>query len=559
MNALVGKTLQDGKYTLDAVLGYGGFGVTFRATHHYLGYTVVIKTLNPDLFSHPQFAKLEQQFWNEGRRLALCVHPNIVRVNDFFVEAGVPYLVMDYIPGQTLEEIVLPNHPLPEALAIQYIRQIGAALQLVHHNGLLHRDVKPQNIILHRETHQAVLIDFGIAREFTGNTQTHTSLITQGYAPIEQYIAHEKRTPATDVYGLAATLYTLLTAQVPVASILRDRQPMPEPRDLQPHLNAATNQAVMYGMAIEAHYRPATVAEWLALLPTEASRFSAPPLPVPTPQTSPTTAATVAIGAPASPAPVPQSPAPSPAPVAVIPKPGRSRPVLIGLMTVVGGVVAALGAVWLSGRQSVPPSDPVTSQAPPASAPVEELPPQSQPSPPPRSELPVTSELPAEPSPPSEPDEVQSPIEPPPPQPQTDQTFSGTVPGIPVGTSEQEIVAALGEPSQTNENAYWANTRSAIYDLVPEQITLGYIYDKDTDRLRQTEVSFAQSVDPEVMQSTLDEMLGGAASSAIQQGLADVQQRYSNQYSFAVGELEGVIERNERDRIYIGVWDADLH
>lgn len=557
MSALVGKTLQDGKYTLDAVLGYGGFGVTFRATHHYLGYTVVIKTLNPDLANHSQFAELEQQFWNEGRRLAACVHPNIVRVNDFFVEAGVPYLVMDYLPGQTLEEIVLPDHPLPEAVAIQYIQQIGAALQVVHHNGLLHRDVKPQNIILHQETQQAVLIDFGISREYTGNTQTHTSLITEGYAPIEQYIAQEKRTPATDIYGLAATLYTLLTAQVPVASILRDRQPMPEPRTLQPQINAATNQAILRGMAIEPRHRPATVAEWLALLPTESTHFSAVSSPAPASHTSLTSAATVAVGSPASPSPAPRSAA-SPPPVAVIaPQSRRSRSALIvGLMIVAGVVVGSLGAVWFSTRRSAPTSDPIASEVPPASDPtsdpIDELPPQAQPSPPLSSELPDESPTPSEPV-------AQPTFEPDPPQPQTDQTFSDPVPGIPVGTIEQDIVAALGEPSETTEDAYWANTRSAIYDLVPEQITLGYIYDKDTNRLRQTEVSFAQSVDLEVMQSTLDEILNGAANSAIQQGLSDVQQRSSNQYSFAVGELEGVIERNDRDRIYIGVWDADLH
>jgi eukaryotic-like serine/threonine-protein kinase len=271
MNTLLGKALQDGKYTLDELLGQGGFGVTFRATHHYLGQTVVIKTLNLVNQNHPQFSKMEQQFHDEARRLALCVHPNIVRVNDFFIEDNVPYLVMDYIPGRTLDQIIFPNQPLPEPIAVHYIRQIGAALEVVHQNGLLHRDVKPQNIILRQGTQEVILIDFGISREFTdGKTQTHTSLISEGYAPIEQYVMQEKRTPATDVYGLAATLYALLTAQVPIASILRDRRPMPAPRDLQPQLSAAVNQAVMRGMAVEARYRPSTVSDWLALLP-EAS------------------------------------------------------------------------------------------------------------------------------------------------------------------------------------------------------------------------------------------------------------------------------------------------
>ncbi len=316
MNTLLGKTLQGGKYTLDQLLGQGGFGVTFRATHHYLGQPVVIKTLNMVNQNHPQFSKMEQQFHDEARRLALCVHPNIVRVNDFFIEDDVPYLVMDYIPGQTLEQIVFPNHPLPEEIAVHYIRQIGAALEVVHQNGLLHRDVKPQNIILRQGTQEVILIDFGIAREFTdGKTQTHTSLISEGYAPIEQYVMQERRTPATDVYGLAATLYALLTAQVPIASILRDRRPMPAPRDLQPQLSAAVNQAVMRGMAVEARYRPSTVSDWLALLP-EASP-DLPPIASPNSgrRSSTSTAATVAVSPRYSSGPFRRQPRSQPQPV----------------------------------------------------------------------------------------------------------------------------------------------------------------------------------------------------------------------------------------------------
>jgi serine/threonine-protein kinase len=268
MNSLVGKTLQGGKYTLEQELGRGGFGVTFKATHQYLGQVVVIKTLSESLHLHPDFAKFQRQFQDEARRLALCIHPNIVRVSDFFIEADWPYMVMDYVPGPTLQAVVFPAKPLSEATAINYIRQVGEALKVVHQKGLLHRDIKPENIILRQGTQEVVLIDFGIAREFTPNsTQTHTRIVSDGYAPIEQYLEKEKRSPASDVYGLAATLYALLTAQLPVPAILRDRQPMPAPRDLQPQLRAAVNQAVMRGMAVEARYRPASVDEWLLLLP----------------------------------------------------------------------------------------------------------------------------------------------------------------------------------------------------------------------------------------------------------------------------------------------------
>ncbi|HBB30724.1 MAG TPA: serine/threonine protein kinase [Cyanobacteria bacterium UBA8803] len=265
---LVGKTLQGGKYTLEQELGRGGFGITYKAIHHYLGQAVVIKTLNESIRLNPDFPRFQRLFQDEARRLALCIHPHIVRVSDFFVEEGWPYMVMDYVEGHTLQTVVLKRQPLSEATAIHYIRQIGEALKVVHHKGLLHRDVKPANIIRRQGTHDVVLIDFGIAREFTlDSTQTHTNMLSEGYAPLEQYLTKEKRTPASDVYGLAATLYTLLTAQIPTPAVIRDRQPMLAPQELQPELSAAVNQAVMRGMALEAHYRPTTVAEWLSLLP----------------------------------------------------------------------------------------------------------------------------------------------------------------------------------------------------------------------------------------------------------------------------------------------------
>ena len=271
MNSLVGKTLQGGKYTLEEELGRGGFGVTFRAMHHFLGQGVVIKTLNETTQARREVGGSYQKFQDEARRLASCVHPNIVRVSDFFEEDGLPYMVMDYIPGAPLDKLVFPDRPLAEAIALHYIRQIGAALEVVHAKGLLHRDIKPQNIILREGTQEVVLIDFGIAREFSGDaTQTHTSLVSAGYAPVEQYLSQGKYTPASDVYGLAATLYALLTAKVPPASILRDRQPMASPREVNPQISPAVSQAVMRGMAVEARHRPESVAAWLTLLPPVA-------------------------------------------------------------------------------------------------------------------------------------------------------------------------------------------------------------------------------------------------------------------------------------------------
>ncbi|HEY9661618.1 MAG TPA: serine/threonine-protein kinase [Allocoleopsis sp.] len=265
----VGKTLQSGKYTLEQALGQGGFGITYLATHQTLGQKVVVKTLNDALQRDAKFLEFQQQFHKEAQTLAQFSHPNIVRVTDFFVEAELPYIVMDYVPGQTLKDVVAPQRPLPEATAIHYIRQIGSALTAVHQHHLLHRDVKPNNMILRQGTDQVILIDFGIAREFTPDmTQTHTGILSAGYAPIEQYLPRAKRTPATDVYGLAATLYTLLTGEVPIPAPLRQHQTLPNPRELRSDLSSRVENAVLQGMALDALHRPATIEAWLALLPS---------------------------------------------------------------------------------------------------------------------------------------------------------------------------------------------------------------------------------------------------------------------------------------------------
>jgi serine/threonine protein kinase len=559
MDTLIGTTLQSGKYTLDEELGRGGFGITFKATHHLLSQVVVIKTLNEALRKDPNYLNFQQKFQDEARRLALCNHPNIVRISDYFVEADRAYMVMDYIPGPTLEEVVFPDHPLPEAIAIHYIRQIASALKVVHQNGLLHRDIKPQNIILRQGTDQVVLIDFGIAREFKpGSAQTHTNLISTGYAPIEQYMSRENRTPATDVYGLAATLYSLLTAQVPVASILRDRQPMPAPRDLAPGLSGAVNQAVVRGMAIEARHRPASVDEWLSLLPDAAATPVATQPPVSTPAAQPNrTAATI----PLIPRhfPQPSEPVVQANPginrgraTAAIPAPRQSNGsnlilILLGLsvLTLVG--VTAVAAFFKT-RQEQPVVEQTNSASPPPTIAESPSPRPIKPAPSP-SPSPEASKPTAEPSPPPE-----KPVQ---PNPEEGNQSIQPIRGFPTGSSESEIKASLGEPSSTN-NGVWDNTRTALYRQ-GSAVELGYIYDRSTNKVRQTEVSFAPSIDSLQMQVTLNGMMGSQAPVDVLDGLKKVARRQTNEYAFSKGNLRGVIQRNAEDRIYVAVWEADLH
>ncbi|XFA72422.1 serine/threonine-protein kinase [Thermosynechococcaceae cyanobacterium Okahandja] len=262
-----GSTLQGGKYRLDALLSQGGFGVTYRATHTLLNQPVVLKTLNLQQEPPKRIHDLGERFIQEAQRLAQFQHPHIVRVSDCFIEGGRPFIVMDYIAGQTLSQVIQHQGPLPEKTALHYIRQVASALELVHEHGILHRDVKPDNIMLRDGTDQVVLIDFGIAREYTtGVTETNTGLLSAGYAPVEQYLPRHQWTPATDVYALAATLYALLAGQPPVASVLRDRVPLEDLRQFRPNLSQRTIEAIERGMALDAKERPQTVRAWLQLL-----------------------------------------------------------------------------------------------------------------------------------------------------------------------------------------------------------------------------------------------------------------------------------------------------
>ena len=267
MTPSFGTQLQNGKYILQEEIKSGVSGVTYKALNVATKQEVAIKTLNLAIVQESYLDGLRKKFFDEARRLVKCTHPNIIRFRDFFIEEDMPYIVMDAIRGVTLDRIVLPSNPLLEDVAVNCMRQIGEAVKVIHANGLLHRDIKPENIMLQQENQQVILIDFGIAREFKeGLVQTQTH-ITSEYAPLEQYLPRAKRSQSADVYGLAATLYTLLTAQVPVAAPLRDRIPLSAPRDLRGDLSPEVSIAVMRGMIVEANHRPSNVDQWLAMLP----------------------------------------------------------------------------------------------------------------------------------------------------------------------------------------------------------------------------------------------------------------------------------------------------
>lgn len=234
-------TLQGGKYRIDRVLGQGGFGITYLAVQTSLQRLVAIKEffmkdfcsrdeatqtmLTQSSGSGKQVEQYRKKFIKEARNLARLNHPNIISVIDVFEENGTVYYAMPYLAGGSLLDYVKTHGTLSETMAMKYVRQIAGALKYMHEEEhICHYDVKPANILLDDKDY-AVLIDFGISKNYdsAGHETTTTPVgISEGYAPIEQYQQNvEEFSPVSDVYALGATLYFLLHGKRPVSAVHR--------------------------------------------------------------------------------------------------------------------------------------------------------------------------------------------------------------------------------------------------------------------------------------------------------------------------------------------------
>lgn len=276
MQSFIGQQL--GNYQLISQLGRGGYAEVYLGEHVYLETQAAIKVLHAKL----TVAEEVQRFRDEGRVVARLIHPHIVRVFDFDIRDDIPFLVMDYAPDSTLRKRHHKGEQLPLAAILPYVRQVADALQYAHNQRLVHRDVKPENMLLGRNG-EVLLSDFGnaLVTHTTGyqNLRQEELIGTVAYMAPEQFEGQD--CPASDQYALGIVVYEWLTGNTPFRGTITEvavqhatRQPPPL-RCSVPTIPMAVEQAVMKALAKDPHQRFPSVEDFASALESGAAQTRA--------------------------------------------------------------------------------------------------------------------------------------------------------------------------------------------------------------------------------------------------------------------------------------------
>ncbi len=268
-------TLLENRYRIDGLLAHGGMGAIYRAFDTNLSTPVAIKE---NFFQTPHRIA---QFKQEALMLARLRHPSLPRVIHHFSFEGQQYLVMDFIEGENLWEMIKRRgKPLDEREALGYIIQVCRAATCLHRQTppIIHRDIKPQNIKI-TPAGRAMLVDFGIAKQVADDnapTDVGTQAATPGFSPPEQY-SGKGTSPASDVYALGATLYAVLAGKKPPnsVSLMVGSTKFEAPNLINPKISRQTNQVIGRAMQPKPHLRPQTVEQWQRQLEAVLSTISA--------------------------------------------------------------------------------------------------------------------------------------------------------------------------------------------------------------------------------------------------------------------------------------------
>jgi hypothetical protein len=274
-------TLLAQRYEVVRTLGQGGFGITYLARDPEREVECAIKEMAPQEVSRKDSLeidwssvgpaasqRLRHQFVREASTLRKLRIPGIPAIRDWFHENGTAYIVSEYVAGaRTLDRVLAQSGRMGETETLELVDKLCAILEPLHRNGIVHRDLKPSNILLGPDG-TVLLIDFGSAREWhAGVTHHHTVQYTPGFAPIEQLSEKGKRGPATDLYGLCATAWTMLVGEPPPPSTDRvTGVALPDIRSLRSDVSPGLAVALTRGLALDYHQRPPSVEAFRDLL-----------------------------------------------------------------------------------------------------------------------------------------------------------------------------------------------------------------------------------------------------------------------------------------------------
>ena len=260
------KTVLDNRYDVGRTLGSGGMGEVYLARDRVLGRDVALKVLRTQYAGDSEFA---ERFKREARSAASLSHPNIVQIYDRGdTEDGSSYIAMEYVPGGTLKEKIVGDGPLGTRGAAALGAQVAAALGAAHERGMVHRDIKPQNVLL-TDRGDAKVADFGIARAGSSVTISRTGSVlgTAGYMSPEQALG-KPATPKSDLYSLGVVLFEALTGELPytadnpiAVSMKHVNEPVRPPGEIDPTIPEGMNALVTRLMAKDPEDRYATADE----------------------------------------------------------------------------------------------------------------------------------------------------------------------------------------------------------------------------------------------------------------------------------------------------------
>ncbi|MEZ4560052.1 MAG: serine/threonine-protein kinase [Caldilineaceae bacterium] len=276
-------TVLRNRYEVLELVGQGGMGAVYKTRDTRLEGRIcavkeILPTLAGNVASEEELEQITEQFRTEASVLARLDHPNLPKVSDYFSVGAREYLVMDFVDGRDLQEIVLAsarqNEFLSETQVLTWAAQLLDALEYLHSQdpAVLHRDIKPSNIKI-TQRGDVKLVDFGLVKVLqTDDSRTVTVVQGRGtiaYTPLEQYGNDNGYTDArSDIYSLSATLYHLLTNQPPVDAKERFLRPgcLPQLREVNPNISTRCERAVFQALAMHPNERPASVREFRELL-----------------------------------------------------------------------------------------------------------------------------------------------------------------------------------------------------------------------------------------------------------------------------------------------------